>query len=301
MLSAKRLVTGFVALLALCVYAALPGVEAQPQASSDLIYVPVMVSDAKGAPITTLKEADFQVLEDTKEQKLTYFSGAGEPVTVSVILNLSASGPVKAPGQKDRASTDIYAAVDRMREVQGAGAAADQVPFDSDSIFGVMGKSMDALAKQTNPRKALIVVADGYIASQMSATNVPLPKAQIEASKVSTFPIHFLHVVTQLPAPAFTEASTFATGYYLEQIVSFSGGEMIVGQIDNTLAKIAANFRDSLKNQYVLGFKSANTAKDGKWRKLTVKVAASAGKVKVDTKSRYFVPKTWCTSLGFSR
>ena len=45
MLSAKRLVTGFVALLAVCVYAALPGVEAQPQASSDLIYVPVMVSE----------------------------------------------------------------------------------------------------------------------------------------------------------------------------------------------------------------------------------------------------------------
>jgi hypothetical protein len=30
--------------------------------------------------------------------------------------------------------------------------------------------------------------------------------------------------------------------------------------------------RDSLKNLYVLGFQSANTTRDGKWRKLAVKV-----------------------------
>jgi hypothetical protein len=122
---------------------------------------------------------------------------------------------------------------------------------------------------------------------------VPAPKGLIEASKISQFPIYFLYPVASLPAPAFTDNSNYATGYYLEQVSDFSGGEMITGQIENDLGKVSTNLRDSLKNLYVLGFQSANTARDGKWRKLAVKVTPPAGvsKVKVEAKSRYFVPK----------
>ncbi len=72
-----------------------------------------------------------------------------------------------------------------------------------------------------------------------------------------------------------------------EQIADFSGGEMITGQIENDLGKASTNLRDSLKNLYVLGYQSANTAKDGKWRKLAVKVTPPAGvsKVKVEAKT----------------
>ena len=67
MLNARNVATVLAVLFLALSFAALPGVDAGPvqTAASDLIYVPVMVTDNKNVPVATLKEADFQVLEDT--------------------------------------------------------------------------------------------------------------------------------------------------------------------------------------------------------------------------------------------
>lgn len=293
MLNGRNVAIGLAISFLVLSFAALPGVDAGPAqtAASDLIYVPVMVLDNKNVPISTLKQADFQLLEENKEQKIEYFSAAGEPTTVSVILGLSARGPVTASGQLDRVTKDILNAVGLVRDAGTPTGQLQQIPLDADSMFSDVAKNMDALGKQSNPRKALVVISDGLISSGMQASNAPLPKAQIENSKVVQYPIHFLHLVTSLPAPSLQEGTTTATGYYLQQMADFSGGEVMTGQIDNDLTRIATNFRDRLKNQYVLGYKSPNMAKDGKWRKIQVKVGASAGKVKLTFKDRHFVPK----------
>jgi Ca-activated chloride channel family protein len=292
----RILLMSFATLLGVFVYVGLTGVEVQATqagAPGDLIYVPVMVNDSKNVPVATLKQEDFQILEDNKEQKIVYFSGAGEPVSMGIVLGLSASGPVKSPSQRDRASVDILNAVERIREASGTPptAAFDQVPLDSDAIFSIVARRAEALAKDPAPRKALIVVSDGLISSGMQPSNVPLPKAVIEASKVGHFPIHFVFLIQGSSAPSFTETSNYATAYYLEQMADFSGGEVVIGQIDNTLSRAATNFRDSLKNQYLIGYRSPNAAKDGKWRKLTVKINPAAGKLKVNARERYFVAK----------
>jgi len=260
------------------------------QAGTDLILVPVSVSDSKNVPVTNLKREDFQLLEDNKEQQITQFTNASDPVTLGVVLGLSARGPVKTPGQTDRVSVDILKAVDRVREAHPAGAIA-QSPFDGDSMFDVVSKGMDALAKQSGPKKAMAIVSDGYISSGSQTSSVPMPKSLIEASKTAPFPIFFLFPSTSTTPPAFTDGSAYAVGYYLEQMADFSGGDMITGVIENDLSKVASDLRDRVKNLYVLGFRSPNTAKDGKWRKLAVKVPASGSKVKIASKSRYFVPK----------
>ena len=62
-----------------------------------------------------------------------------------------------------------------------------------------------------------------------------------------------------------------------KQVSDFSGGEMITGQIETDLGKVSTNLRDSLKNLDTPGFQSANTVRDGKWRKLAIKVTPPAG------------------------
>jgi Ca-activated chloride channel family protein len=292
MLNARNVATVLAVLFLVLSFAALPAVEAEPAqgAAGDLIYVPVMVTDNKNVPVATLKEADFQVLEDNKEQKVTYFSAAGEPLTLGVILGLSARGPVTSPGQRDRITVDILNSVETVRAA-GNSPQVLQIPLDADTMFTDVTRAMDYLSKQPSPRKALVVVSDGLISSGMQSSNAPLPKAVIESSKVSSFPVHFLTVSPSLPAPSFQEGTNYSTGYYLQQIAEFSGGEVLTGQIDNDLSRVSAALRDRLKNQYVLGYKSPNTAKDGKWRKITVKVNPAAGKFKLITKERYFVPK----------
>jgi len=286
----RNLVIGCTALLAVFAYAALPVLTAQTTPAG-LILVPVRVLDSKNVPVSTLTQENFQVLEENKEQKIVQFSSATEPLTLGVVFGMSARGPVTSPGQRDRVSVDILTAIDKVREANPTGTVT-QNPFDSDGMFGSLSTGIEALSKQPGAKKAMVVISDGYNSSGSQASTVRPPNALVEAAKVSTFPIFFLYPVVNLPAPAFTEQSNYATGYYLEQIADFSGGEMITGQIENDLGKAAVTLRDSLKNLYVLGYQSSNTAKDGKWRKLAVKVTPPAGmKVKVEAKKRYFVPK----------
>src|SRR5688572_31159104 len=79
MLNGRNVAIGLAISFLVLSFAALPGVDAGPAqtAASDLIYVPVMVLDNKNVPISTLKQADFQLLEENKEQKIEYFSAAG--------------------------------------------------------------------------------------------------------------------------------------------------------------------------------------------------------------------------------
>lgn len=271
------------------------GVQAGPAQGTpgSLIYVPVTVTDNKNAPVATLKQENFQILEDNKEQKIAYFSAAGEPVSVSIVLGLSARGPVQSPGQKDRVTVDIVRAVERVREAGGTAAVFEQVPLDADTLLNVVGNKVEAMRKDANPRKALVIVGDGLISSGIQGSNVRQPTALVNAAKALPFPVHFLVVSTSMQAPAFQEGGNYTTGFYLEQIADFSGGRLISGQVDNTLDRAATELRDSLKNQYVLGYASHNTAQDGKWRKITVKVTAPAGapKMKIAAKERYMVPK----------
>jgi Ca-activated chloride channel family protein len=268
-------------------------VAMQGGSPAGLILVPVSVTDAKNVPITTLKQEHFQVLEDNKEQKITQFSSASDPLTLSVVLGLSANGPIKTPGQKDRASVELLGAVDKIREANPNGPLA-QNPFDGDGMFETVIRSMNDLGKNPSPKKAMVIVSDGYIASGSQASSLAMPKTLIENSKVAPFPIYFLFASSSTNSlPGFTEGSTYGVGYYLQQVADYSGGESLAGQTENNLTKVSTDLRDSLKTLYFLGYQSTNNAKDGKWRKLTIKVTppADVAKVKVNAKPRYFVPK----------
>jgi Ca-activated chloride channel family protein len=206
---------------------------------------------------------------------------------------LSSRGPIQNPGQKDRASVEVLGAVDHVREANPNGPVI-QNPFDGDGMFDTVVRSMNDLSRNPNPKKAMVIVSDGYIASGSQTSSVQVPKTLIDNSKVAPFPVYFLFASsTTNSLPGFTENSTYATGYYLQQVSEYSGGNTVAGQTENNLTKVSTDLRDSLKTLYILGFQSTNPAKDGKWRKLTVKVTPppEVPKVKVDAKPRYFVPK----------
>ena len=80
MLNARNVATVLAVLFLALSFAALPGVDAGPvqTAASDLIYVPVMVTDNKGVPIATLKEADFQSRMYVRLKQLQHLRDTGK-------------------------------------------------------------------------------------------------------------------------------------------------------------------------------------------------------------------------------
>jgi Ca-activated chloride channel homolog len=295
MMRKLRFIAGATLLVLSLMYTTMPGLEAEAMQSPDAtVYVPVRVADSKNVPFTSLKQEHFQLLEENKDQKVTFFSAPGEPMTVGVVLGLSASGPVKTAGGKDRVSVDILGAVERVREANGSGPAnLDQLPLDSDGMYSLVSKNIASMSQNSSRRKALVIVSDGLIPSGGRADAMQVPKGLVETARLAPFPVYFLFAVTSLPEPALTESSSYVVGYTMDQLATVTGGQTVVGQIENNLASTATALRDRLKGQYILGFTSTNAAKEGKWRKLAVKVTPPDSKVKlkVDAKERYFVPK----------
>jgi Ca-activated chloride channel family protein len=64
-------------------------------------------------------------------------------------------------------------------------------------------------------------------------------------------------------------------------------------EADTQLRAALQNLAVELKNQYILGFKSTNDARNDKWRKLEVKIKPPEGQkdLKVKVRDRYFVAK----------
>src|SRR5262252_7246594 len=58
---------------------------------SNLVSVPVIVSDRDGRYISGLKQTDFKLYDNNTEQPLSYFDAAEEPLHVALLLDTSRS------------------------------------------------------------------------------------------------------------------------------------------------------------------------------------------------------------------
>ena len=58
---------------------------------SNLVSVPVIVSDREGRYVPNLTVQQFKLFDNSNEQKITYFDAAEEPVNIALLLDTSLS------------------------------------------------------------------------------------------------------------------------------------------------------------------------------------------------------------------
>src|SRR5215475_13667687 len=68
-----------------------PGQEEVVKVDTQLIDVPVVVTDKAGKPVLNLKQDNFTVYEDGKKQDLSDFSATSAPFEVALLLDTSGS------------------------------------------------------------------------------------------------------------------------------------------------------------------------------------------------------------------
>jgi Ca-activated chloride channel homolog len=62
---------------------------------TNLVTIPVKISDRNGRLISGLKKADFKIFENNLEQEIAYFSNEEQPFTVALVLDMSYSTTFK--------------------------------------------------------------------------------------------------------------------------------------------------------------------------------------------------------------
>ncbi len=106
--------------------------------NTNLVTIPVKVSDRGGRFIGNLSKENFQVFEDGKPQEIAYFSNTEEPFTVALVLDMS------------------YSSTFKIGEIQAAAIAFVNQLHPKDKIMVVsFDEEVRVLSEPTNNRQIL--------------------------------------------------------------------------------------------------------------------------------------------------
>ena len=281
----------------------------QPQASfkssTNLVVIPVSVTDSSNRFVLGLQKEDFQLFEDGVEQTIAHFSGEDAPLSVGLAFDESGSMDLKLRRSRDAAAQFLKTmnGDDEAFLVEFNEKVKVSVPFTSkpqeietaltNSQPGGLTAMLDAvdvalreMKKAKNPRKAIVVVSDGgdnsshYTSSQIEAL---VREADVEIYAMGVFEQTF-----RLGLPN----EEVSGPKLLSEIATQTGGRAFAATLSSDLPAVAARIAIELRNQYVLAYYPQNQIRDGKYHKVELKLAQPKGisAVKAHWRTGYYAP-----------
>lgn len=295
----------------------LPQASGTIRAETRLVDVYATVRDKHNAILDTLTKDDFKISEDGKEQKITYFGReADQPITLAILMDTSYSMKNILSAEKEAASDFVHRIMRKKDEAIVLSFDTDvdlladftedpavltrainraEINVDASGIGGTPGTvpsqgggtnlydavylaCHDELGTEAG-RKAVIILSDAEdTGSKMSMNDA------IESAERSESVIHVLLISD----PGATEG--YGYGVALD-MAHETGGRVIPVHNDQTLHKAFDEISEELRSQYILGYVSSNTARDGTYRKVKVEVTSQPD-TKITAGRGYYAPNS---------
>ena len=277
--------------LTFAVCAALLGAQLHAQerfrAGVDLVSLHVAVMEM-ARYVTDLEAADFEIFEDGVRQDVAFFSKVQQPIALAVLLDTSAS-------MESRLETAQEAAIGFVRRMR-TGDVMEVVDFDSQvnilqpftgdvaalerairqatvngstSLYNAIYIALKNLQKVRSRvdtelrREAIIVLSDGDDTSSLVAYEEVLDLAK--RSETVIYAIGLRH--SDQSRREFKEAE-----FVLRQLSQQTGGRVFYPTAVSELPKIYDQIAQELASQYSIGYTSRNQARNGAWRRITVRM-----------------------------
>ncbi len=254
----------------------------------DLVLVPVTVTDSMNRPVTGLSKENFAVYEDDRPQQIRYFSTEDAPISVGILLDVSGTMKNKIDAAREALADffknshpdDDYFVItfagrpqllaDSTRshgDIQGSLATVK--PFGYTALLDAVHMGLMKLQSARYPRRALLIISDG--GDNSSRYSLREIKNEVEESDVEVYAIGLFDDGLPL-LKSFDEK---LGKHVLSTVTEASGGRTItVGNLAR-LSEVATTISLAMRNQYLLGYRPTNTSRNGKWRKIKVRIASS--------------------------
>lgn len=261
--------------------------EARLRVDSALAEIPVHVATVDGTSVTNLKRGNFRIFEDGVEQEITHFSTDDAPVSIALLFDTSGSMTTKIQKSSQAASKFFKTAnsEDEFFLIEFNERPKLTVPFtsDSDSIYRRIAHTrpygrtslLDAIhlalvemKNAHNLRKAIVIVSDGGDNhSRFSAHDIK--NAMLE-SDVQLYAMGIFDLADLRKHPIEEQNGPILLADLAEQ----TGGEMFTVDKLDQLESTSEHISRELRNQYLLGYSPSDGTRDGKYRRVVVKLDA---------------------------
>jgi len=266
--------------------------------SANLVSVPVSVMNRQGQYVVDLRQQDFRVFEDGREQTIVHFSNVDQPFSVVLLIDTSGStapfiDQIKAAA---KAFVDQLRPADTIRPVYFHGeikpltaegindrrlfdTAIDRIePGPSNMgtrLFDAVAFGLSAL-KPVPTRRAVILITDGENTWGKATMKDTLREAEESGVVVYTLQYGDLAPLRHQPPPQL----------YLQQLAEKTGGRYFKGGDMNMIKQAFVQVAAELRRQYVLGYEPTEPERMG-LRKIRVKVNRKHVAVRARTSYTY--------------
>jgi Ca-activated chloride channel homolog len=268
----------------------------------DLVLVPVTITDPLNRLVTGLEKQNFQLFEGSAAQEIKTFSSEDAPVSLGVIFDSSGSMSTKMERAKEAVIqffktanpqdeffmitfsdepeevTDFTSSVD---EIQGK--LMFEVPRKRTALLDAIYMGISKMRQAKYPKKALLIISDG--GDNHSRYTEGEIKSMVKEADVM---IYAIGIYDRYFA---TEEERLGPEL-LSEVTELTGGRAFTIDNPNDLADVATKIGIELRNQYVLGYRPQNVVRDGKWRKIKVKLLPPKGlpPLRVYARTGYYAP-----------
>ncbi|MBV9957728.1 MAG: VWA domain-containing protein [Acidobacteria bacterium] len=266
--------------------------------NTDIVVLNVTVVDAAGKFVHGLHGSDFKLLVDGKEQPISNFMREETPFAAAVLLDSSGSMEERMMLARSAAlrfleelREDDMAAVYRfdseIKQVQEFSPSRDLGEF----AFDIRARGMTALndavlraakdlGQRQENRRAIIVLSDGADTKSASSANKALDTALAVNATIYTVD---MSSVTGATSRSQQNAAV------LQNFAAKTGGRYVATPGGPVMREAFTQIAEELSNQYTLTYAPPDSARDGRWHKLEVKL--SRPELNVRTRKGYQAPK----------
>ena len=280
-----------------------------------LVLVPVSVTDPSNRYVLGLGKDDLHLFEDGVEQKVTYFSNEDAPLAIGLLVDTSGSMGSKIETSR-RAVAEFMKtlnAADDAFLVEFSDKAELSVPLTKDAaaidaamksatsggltaLLDAVHIGLEEIKRSKNPRKALLVISDGgdnnsrYTSTQITDL---VREADVQIYAMGVFePTLPLGLGLKGLSGSHLGAAELDGPRLLSEIADQTGGRALAASSLRDLPAIAQRIGIELRNQYVLAYSPHNQSRDGKYRKIEVKLEQPKAlpALKARWRSGYYAP-----------
>jgi Ca-activated chloride channel family protein len=268
----------------------------------NLVLIPVTVTDPLNRLVTGLEKNEFFLYENNKLEPIKTFSAEDAPVSIGIIFDLSGSMTNKLVRARDSIVEFMHTANpldeffvigfnDRPELIEDFTSSPDDIEArlmtvragKRTALLDAIYFGVNKMKQARNERKAILIVSDG--GDNRSRYTENEVRNLVRESDTEIYSIGIFDTFAATPEER-------NGPLLLHDISEETGGQLF--RVDDVadMGDIATKISAELRNQYVLGYKPGDTKRDGKWRKVKVKLVPPPGlpPLTVHARTGYYAP-----------
>lgn len=290
-----------VAIILLAAVAAFAQDDDVVRTTTENVVLNLTVTDKAGKYVKGLKLSDFKVYEDgveVKPEMVASFSLHESPYAAVVLLDSSGSMEARftlarsaairfLDGLRQEDVAAVYRFDSKVERVQEFSGGRDLAP----TAYAVRARGMTSLndavveaartlAERPEHRKAIVILSDGMDTFSKATSEKAVETALAVGASIFAVDMSDMHIAGTTGRQGAAQLQSFAEK---------TGGRFVATPGGQALRDTFAGIADELGHQYTIAYRPVNKTRDGKWRKLEVKL--NREDLTVRTRKGYRAPK----------